>query len=125
MTEKILQGEMMSDSELEKVAGGTYLESLNVANFLYQAGFDNALNEKGLVNFAGVRSALDSIGIQAHDHGGVAVLGASGNTYTVKATGQTLDQAGMMKFLRDKYPSVRFKEIAEPQSLSEVLGMLK
>lgn len=117
--------EIMSDDELDNVNGGTYIDSLNVSNFLYQAGFDNVLNDKGLTNFDGMRSALSSIGVTANDHGGVAALGGKGNTYTVNATGETLDQAGMMNFLRQKYPNVRFKEIVEPQSIGDILGMIK
>lgn len=117
--------EMLSEEELDSVNGGTYVDSYNVAGFMFQAGFDGALNDKGLVNFAGMRSALDSIGISVEDHGGMAAFGGTGNTYTVKATGQTLDQAGMMNFLRDKYPNVRFREIVEPKNLSDILNMLK
>lgn len=123
--EKILKSEQLSDSELDLVNGGTYLESFNVAGFLYQAGFDDALNEKGGVNFAGMRSALDKIGISVEDHGGLAALGAGHNVYTNKATGANMNQAEMMKFLRNKYPGVRYKEILEPQSISDALDMLK
>ncbi|MBQ9442446.1 MAG: hypothetical protein IJU55_05500 [Selenomonadaceae bacterium] len=122
---KILENEIMNDAELDLVNGGTYLESFNVAGFLYQAGFDNALNDKGGVNFAGMRSALDSIGISVEDHGGLAALGASHNVYTDKSTGQSMNQAEMMSFLRNKYPGVRYKEIVEPQSITDALGMLK
>ena len=125
MEEKILQDEIMDDAELDKVAGGTYIESFNVAGFLYQAGFDNVLNDKGGVNFAGMRSALNSIGIGVEDHGGLAALGAGHNVYTNKATNQTMNQAEMMSFLRGKYPGVRYKEIVEPQSIGEALSMLK
>ena len=122
--EKILKDEVMSDDELDNVAGGTYIDSMNVASFLYQAGFDNTLNDRGIVNFAGMRSALDSIGISVEDHGGMAALGAQGNVYTNKATGAKMDQAGMMKYLRKKYPNVRYKDLVEPKSISEVLGMI-
>lgn len=122
---KILENEIMNDAELDLVNGGTYLESFNVAGFLYQAGFDNALNDKGGVNLAGMRSALDSIGIGVEDHGGLAAIGADHNVYTNKATGKTMNQAEMMSFLRNKYPGVRYKEILEPQSISEALDMLK
>ena len=125
MAEKILQDEIMDDAELDKVAGGTYIESFNVAGFLYQAGFDNVLNDKGGVNFAGMRSALNSIGIGVEDHGGLAALGAGHNVYTNKATNQTMNQAEMMSFLRGKYPGVRYKEIVEPQSIGEALDLLK
>ena len=64
-------------------------------------------------------------GISVEDNGGMAALGAQGNVYTVNATGATMDQAGMMNFLRQKYPNVCYKEIVEPQSLSEILGMIK
>ena len=36
-----------------------------------------------------------------------------------------MNQAEMMGFLRNKYPGVRYKEILEPQSISEALDMLK
>lgn len=122
---EILKDEMLEDDELDQVAGGTYVESLNVAGFLYQAGFDDALNDKGVVNFAGMRSALNSIGISVEDHGGMKALGAGANIYTVKATGQTMNQSEMMSFLRNKYPGVRYKEIVEPGSIGEALEMLK
>ena len=125
MTKEILKDEMLTDSELVKISGGTYIDSMNVSNFLYQAGFDNVLNDKGFVNLAGMRSALNSIGIEATDHGGVAALGGKGNTYKVTSTGETLDQAGMMSYLREKYPNVRFKEMVEPKNIAEVIGMIK
>ena len=125
MENKNFENEVMSDVELDNVAGGTYIESFNVASFLYQAGFDGALNEKGVVNFSGMRSALNSIGISVEDHGGVAALGAQGNVYTNTATGEKMNQAGMMSFLRSKYPGVRYKEIVEPQNIGEVLNMIK
>lgn len=123
--EKILKDEIMSDDELDNINGGTYVDSFNVANFLYQAGFDGTLNDRGLVDFGGMRSALGSIGITANDHGGMAALGGKANSYTVNATGETLDQAGMMNFLREKYPNVRFKGITEPQNIGDILGMIK
>ena len=36
-----------------------------------------------------------------------------------------MNQAGMMSFLRSKYPGVRYKEIVEPQNIGEVLNMIK
>ena len=123
--EKILKDEIMSDDELDNIAGGTYIESFNVAGFLYQAGFDNVLNDKGGVNFAGMRSALNSIGICVEDHCVLAALGAGHNVYTNKATNQTMNQSEMMSFLRGKYPGVRYKEIVEPQSIGEALDLLK
>jgi len=125
MANKNFENEIMSDAELDNVAGGTYIDSFNVASFMYQAGFNNTLNDRGLVDFAGMRSALDSIGISVEDHGGMAALGAQGNVYTNKATGAKMDQEGMMNFLRQKYPGVRYKEIVEPKSISEILGMIK
>lgn len=122
--EKILENEMLSDEQLENVAGGTYIDSQNVATFLYQAGFDNALGDNGLVNFDGMRSALNGLGITANDHGGAIALGGKRNTYTVNATGETLDQAGMMNFLREKFPNTRYKEIVEPGSIADVMKMV-
>jgi len=43
----------------------------------------------------------------------------------VNATGETLDQAGMMSLLKEKYPNVRFKGISEQQSLNEIVGIIK
>ena len=123
--EEKLANEVMSDDELDNVAGGTYLESFNVSSFLYQAGFDNVLNDNGLVNFAGMRSALNSIGISVEDHGGIAALGGGANVYTNTATGATMNQADMMSFLREKYPNVRYKEIVEPKSIIDIIGMIK
>ena len=82
MENKNFENEVMSDVELDNVAGGTYIESFNVASFLYQAGFDGALNEKGVVNFSGMRSALNSIGISVEDHGGVVRHSAHKVTFT-------------------------------------------
>ena len=123
--EEKFANEVMSDEELDNVAGGTYLESFNVSSFLYQAGFDNVLNDNGLVNFAGMRSALNSIGISVEDHGGIAALGGGANVYTNTATGATMNQADMMSFLREKYPNVRYKEIVEPKSIIDIIGMIK
>ena len=117
--------EQMSDEELENVVGGTYIDILNVANFLFQAGFNDTLNEKGFVDFAGMSSALNSIGISVEDHGGAKALGGTSNTYTVTATGQTMNQSEMMNFLRDKYPNVRYKDMVEPQNLGDVLTLIK
>ena len=122
--EKILNEEVLSDEQLENVAGGTYIDSQNVAGFLYQAGYDNALGENGLVNYDGMRSALNGLGITAHDNGGATALGGQRNTYTIDATGETLDQAGMMKFLREKFPNTRYKEIVEPGSIADVMKMV-
>ncbi len=122
--EKIFQEEVLSDEQLENVAGGTYIDSWNVAGFLYQAGYDNALGDNGLVNMEGMRSALSGLGITAHDNGGATALGGKRNTYTVNATGETLDQAGMMNFLREKFPNARYKEIVEPGSIADVMKMV-
>ena len=122
--EKILNEEVLSDEQLENISGGTYIDSQNVAGFLYQAGFDNTLGDNGLVNFYGMRSALNGLGITAKDHGGATALGGQRNTYTINATGETLDQAGMMKFLREKFPNTRYKEIVEPGSIADVMKMV-
>ena len=121
---KILENEVLNDEQLENVAGGTYIDSQNVAGFLYQAGYDNALGDNGLVNFDGMRSALNGLGITANGHGGATALGGKRNTYTINATGETLDQAGMMKFLREKFPNTRYKEIVEPGSIADVMKMV-
>lgn len=110
---KFDKGTTLDTNDLENVAGGTYIDSLNVCNFLNQAGFKDVLKEGGSVNFSGMRSALEGMGITSNDHGGIALFGGKSNTYVMN--GQTLDQAGLMNVLREKFPNVQYNEIQEPK----------
>ena len=109
---KFDKGTPLDTNDLENVAGGTYIDSLNVCNFLNQAGFKDVLKDGGSVNFSGMRSALEGMGITSNDHGGIALFGGKSNTYVMN--GQTLDQAGLMNVLREKFPNVQYNEIQEP-----------
>lgn len=110
---KFDKGTPLDTNDLENVAGGTYIDSLNVCNFLNQAGFKDVLKDGGSVNFSGMRSALEGMGITSNDHGGIALFGGKSNTYVMN--GQTLDQAGLMNVLREKFPNVQYNEIQEPK----------
>lgn len=100
--------EIISDEELDGVAGGTIEDSVQVAIFLKRAGFDNMLKNHGLeANYSAMRDALQTLGITAHDHGGLRCLWGTENSYTVNATGEKLNQEGMMNFLRKKFPNVK------------------
>ena len=98
----------MSDNELDNVVGGSYEDSLQVAHFLKNAGFSDAVQGNGVaVNFDGMRKAIDSLGFESHDHGGIKLFGADDNTYTEKATGKTFTQAEFMDVLKQKFPGVK------------------
>ncbi|MCR5833978.1 MAG: hypothetical protein K6G55_04930 [Selenomonadaceae bacterium] len=88
----------LSLEELDNVAGGTYLESMEVADLLNKAGFKGIYKEKGGINFENFRSALEDIGLSVKDHGGLT----RENTYTIKETGKVLNQDGAMKYLRER-----------------------
>ncbi len=95
----------LSDNQLDNVAGGTYLDSMQVTQFLTKAGYKGMTDEKfGLaVNFDNMRKAVDSLGFESHDHGGMS----NDNTYTEKATGKVFTQDEFMSFLHKKFPDVK------------------
>lgn len=71
----------MEMGQLENIAGGTYAQSLEVANILTKAGY-MGLVDGFKVNFKELRSAIDSLGFECRDHGGII----NQNTYVNKLT---------------------------------------
>ncbi|MBQ9442188.1 MAG: hypothetical protein IJU55_04180 [Selenomonadaceae bacterium] len=80
--EKILQEEMLSDDELEKVAGGTRIETFQDGNELYKRGL---LNGDDALSSSKVREAIHKLGYKYVDHGGVKMFGGKDNEYFNKA----------------------------------------
>ena len=77
--EKILKDELMSDEELDGVAGGTRLETFADGNELYKRGL---LNEDDAFSAAPVRNMLHKMGYAGYeDKGGII----NGNIYTDKS----------------------------------------
>ena len=76
--EKILQGEILSDDELENVAGGNRLETYADGNELYKRGL---LSEDDALHSSPVRDVLHKMGYAGYkDNGGII----NGNIYTDK-----------------------------------------
>ena len=102
MDNKEFANRKLNDQELEGVAGGTYLQSMEVAGFLEKAGYKNMFNDIGGVNLDSMRDALKGLGFESHDKGGLL----KDNTYTQISTGKEFSQAELMKTLKEKFPGV-------------------
>ena len=102
MDNKEFASRKLNDQELEGVAGGTYLQSMEVASFLDKAGYKNMLNDIGGVNFDSMRAALKEMGFESHDKGGLL----KDNTYTQISTGKEFSQAELMKVLKERFPGM-------------------
>ena len=76
--EKILKDELLSDEELDNVAGGTRAETYADGNELYKRGLISAEDAE---SSSGVREALHKLGYKYKDHGGLAIFGAKNNEY--------------------------------------------
>ena len=77
--EKILKDEMLSDDELDGVAGGTRLETFADGNELYKRGL---LSAEDALSQAPVRNMLHKMGYAGYeDKGGII----NGNIYTDKS----------------------------------------
>ena len=88
--EKILQDEMLSDDELEKVAGGTRLETYADGDELYKRGL---LSEDDALHSTPVRELLHKMGYTGYkDNGGII----NGNIYTDKQ-GNTISREDFWK----------------------------
>ena len=75
---KILSEEILSDDELENVAGGTRMETYADGKELYKRGL---LSEDDSMSSTPVREAIHKLGYNYKDHGGMAVFGAKNNEY--------------------------------------------
>lgn len=103
-----LKAKAMTDDQLDNVNGGTYLQSMQVAQLFKKAGISGTVNDDGLsVNFDGMRKAISDLGFESKDHGGLAILGAKDNTYVEKTTGKVFTQDEFVDFLKQKYPSLK------------------
>ena len=98
MDNKKFANSKLNDQELEGVAGGTYLQSMEVAMVLDKAGYKNMLNDIGGVNFDNMRTALKDMGFESHDKGGLL----KDNTYTQISTGKEFSQDELMNTLKEK-----------------------
>ena len=88
--EKILEDEMISDDELEGVAGGTRIETYKDGNELYKRGL---LSEDDAMSSTPVRELLHKMGYAGYkDRGGLF----SDNVYTDKK-GNTMSRADFWK----------------------------
>ena len=78
MAKEILKDEILSDGELDRVAGGTRLETYDDGDELYKRGL---LTEEQASNSAPVRDLLHKMGYAGYqDNGGIM----NGNIYTDK-----------------------------------------
>lgn len=76
--EKILKDEVLSDEELDGVAGGTRLETYEDGDELVKRGL---LSEKDAKSSTKVRETIHNLGYKYKDHGGMAIFGAKDNEY--------------------------------------------
>ena len=88
--EKILKDEVLSDEELDGVAGGNRLETFGDGNELYKRGL---LSAEDALSSSPVRNKLHSMGYAGYkDNGGII----NGNVYTDKS-GNTITREQFWK----------------------------
>lgn len=103
-----LKARAMTDDQLDNVNGGTYTQSMQVAQLFKKAGVAGTVNDDGVtVNFDGMRKAISDLGFESKDHGGLAILGAKDNTYVEKATGKVFTQQEFVDFMKQKFPALQ------------------
>ncbi len=90
MAKEILKDEILSDAELDNVAGGTRIETFQDGNELYKRGL---LSEDDALKSAPVRDMLHKMGYAGYqDKGGII----NGNIYTDKS-GNTISREQFWK----------------------------
>ncbi|MBD3879513.1 MAG: hypothetical protein SR1Q5_07500 [Quinella sp. 1Q5] len=90
MANEILKDEILSDDELDGVAGGTRIETFQDGNELYKRGL---LSEDDALSSAPVRNMLHKMGYAGYeDKGGII----NGNIYTDKS-GNTITREQFWK----------------------------
>ena len=88
--EKIFKDEILDDETLDRVAGGTRLETFDDGNELYKRGL---LSAEDALSSAPVRDVLHKMGYSGYkDNGGII----NGNIYTDKA-GNTITREQFWK----------------------------
>lgn len=78
MAKEILKDEILSDEELDGVAGGTRLETYADGDELVKRGL---LSEEDALSSSKVREAIHKLGYKYVDHGGVKMFGGKDNEY--------------------------------------------
>ena len=76
--EKILKDEILSEEELDGVAGGTRIETYQDGNELLKRGL---ISEDDALSSSKVREAIHKLGYKYVDHGGVKMFGGKDNEY--------------------------------------------
>ena len=74
----MIDDEILSDDELDNVAGGNRLETFADGNELYKRGL---LSQDDALSSSPVREMLHKMGYKYVDHGGMALFGAKNNEY--------------------------------------------
>ena len=76
--EKILKDEIMSEEELDGVAGGNRAETYADGDELVKRGL---LSAEDALSSTKVRETIHNLGYKYKDHGGLAIFGAKNNEY--------------------------------------------
>ncbi len=76
--EKILKDEILSDEELDGVAGGTRIETFQDGEELRKRGL---ISEEDALSSSKVRETIHKLGYKYVDHGGVKMFGGKDNEY--------------------------------------------
>lgn len=76
--EKFLNEEVLTDEELENVAGGDRIETYADGNELYKRGL---LSISDTTSSSKVREAIHKLGYKYVDHGGLKIFGGKDNEY--------------------------------------------
>ena len=93
MAKEILKDEILSDEELDGVAGGTRIETFQDGDELYKRGL---ISEDDALSSSKVREAIHKLGYKYVDHGGVNMFGGKDNEYFDKK-GESVSRAEFWK----------------------------
>ena len=91
--EKILKDEILSEEELDGVAGGTRIETFQDGDELLKRGL---ISEDDALSSSKVREAIHKLGYKYVDHGGVKMFGGKDNEYFDKK-GESVSRAEFWK----------------------------
>ena len=90
-----MSNEEILDSELDSVAGGTYIQSCIAFYDLVQMG---VIAKEEEMNITTVKETLDTFGIMMDDHGGLVI----DNRYFIKETGKEVCYDDALDYVRSK-----------------------
>ena len=71
MDMKKMQSKALSDDQMENVTGGTYFDSMEVANFLQKAGYKDVIESGIAVKFDQMRNVIDKLGFESSNRKGI------------------------------------------------------